>query len=115
MDDCGIISVEKFLKKSLNYSSKKLSEKNDLDFDKIKKYLNYPGPVGKSIVSTVFDEFFYGQKLFRMKYGFDTTYYFGKPLIGNDKIIITNNTIRALSNKFDGKIAMVSGRSRDRC
>ncbi|HSF50368.1 MAG TPA: HAD family hydrolase [Nitrososphaeraceae archaeon] len=111
-DDCGIISVEKFLKKSLNYSSKKLSEKNDLDFDKIRKYLNYPGPVGKSIVSTVFDEFFYGQKLFRMKYGFDTIYYFGKPLIENDKIIITNKTIRALSNKFDGKIAMVSGRSK---
>ncbi|HLN35334.1 MAG TPA: HAD-IA family hydrolase [Nitrososphaeraceae archaeon] len=111
-DESGIISVEKFLKKSLNYSSKKLSEKDDFDFDKIRKDLNYPGPVGKSIVSTVFDEFFYGQKLFRMKYGFDTNYYFGKPLIENDKIIITNKTIKALSNKFNGKIAMVSGRSK---
>jgi phosphoglycolate phosphatase-like HAD superfamily hydrolase len=111
LDESGIISVEKFLKKSLNHS-KKVSEKDDLDFDKIRKDLNYPGPVGKSIVSTVFDEFFYGQKLFRMKYGFDTNYYFGKPLIENDKIIITNKTIRALSNKFNGKIAMVSGRSK---
>ena len=109
----GIRSVEKFLKCYLNSDySNKLANGFNGNIDKIKKYLDYPGPVGKSIVSTIFDEFFYGQKLFKSRYGFETNYYHGKPLIENEKIIITNKTIKYLSKKFDGRICMVSGRSK---
>lgn len=112
-NEIGIRSVEKFLKyyTSCN-NSDRLSNKNNDNVDKMKKYLNYPGPVGKSIISTIFDEFFYGQKLFKSRYGFETNYYHGKPLIENEKTIISNKTIKYLSKKFDGRINMVSGRSK---
>ncbi len=80
--------------------------------DKIRSYLNYPGKVRDSIVSTVFDEFFYGQELFLKRYKIKSKYYFGKPLIENDRIVITDNTIRKLIERFNSKIAMVSGRSK---
>jgi hypothetical protein len=112
-DEMGIRSVEKFLKNlSSCKNSNRLSKKINSNLDTIKKELSYPGPVGKSIVSTIFDEFFYGQKLFKSRYGFESNYYHGKPLIENDKIVITNKTIRYLSKKFDCRINMVSGRSK---
>ncbi|HET7285720.1 MAG TPA: hypothetical protein VFI70_13640, partial [Nitrososphaeraceae archaeon] len=61
----GIISVERFL------SSPSL--------EKLKELLAYPGPVGQSIVATVFDELFYGPELFKKKHRLEPKYYFGKP------------------------------------
>jgi phosphoglycolate phosphatase-like HAD superfamily hydrolase len=109
-DETGIESVEKYIKKlKLN----KISPSDYLiNIDKILDYLNYPGKVGDSIVSTVFDEFFYGQELFLERYKIKSKYYFGKPLIENDRIVITDNTVRKLIERFNDKIAMVSGRSK---
>ncbi|MGZ5546777.1 MAG: HAD family hydrolase [Nitrososphaeraceae archaeon] len=108
-DETGIDSVEKYIKK---LTSNKIFPNYLKNIDKILDYLNYPGKVGDSIVSTVFDEFFYGQELFLKRYKIKSKYYFGKPLIENDRIVITDNTIRKLIERFNGKIAMVSGRSK---
>jgi hypothetical protein len=109
-DETGIESVERYLKK---LRVNKISHSDYLiNIDKIRRYLNYPGKVRDSIVSTVFDEFFYGQELFLERYKIKTKYYFGKPLIENDRIVITDNTIRKLIERFNDKIAMVSGRSK---
>ncbi len=108
-DETGIDSVEKYIKKLISNKTLPNYLKN---IDKILDYLNYPGKVGDSIVSTVFDEFFYGQELFLKRYKFKSKYYFGKPLIENDRIVITDNTIRKLIERFNSKIAMVSGRSK---
>ena len=108
-DETGIDSVEKYIKK---LTSNKTFPNYLKNIDKILDYLNYPGKVGDSIVSTVFDEFFYGQELFLKRYKIKSKYYFGKPLIENDRIVITDNTIRKLIEKFNSKIAMVSGRSK---
>jgi HAD superfamily phosphatase len=94
----GIISVERLL------SSPSLG--------KLKELLAYPGPVGQSIVATVFDELFYGPELFKKKHRLEPKYYFGKPLIENDKLVATRTTINALSEIFNGNIAIVSGRSK---
>ena len=64
------------------------------------------------MLATVFDEFFYGQELFLERYKIKSKYYFGKPLIENDRIVITDNTVRKLIERFDDKIAMLSGRSK---
>ena len=66
------------------------------------------------LVSTVFDEFFYGQELFLKRYKIKSKYSSGKPLfIENDRIVITDNTIRKpVEERFNSKIAMVSGRSK---
>jgi HAD superfamily phosphatase len=101
----GIISVEKFL------ASPSISSFND-NTQKLKELLAYPGPVGKSFVATVFDEIFYGPELFRKRYGFEPKYYFGKPLIEKDKLVVTRSTINTISDMFDDKIAIISGRSK---
>jgi HAD superfamily phosphatase len=108
-NETGIDSVEKYIKK---LTSNKTFPNYLKNIDKILDYLNYPGKVGDSIVSTVFDEFFYGQELFLKRYKIKSKYYFGKPLIENDRIVITDNTIRKLIERFNSKIAMVSGRSK---
>lgn len=109
-DETGIESVEKYIK---TLKLNKISPSDYLiNIDKILDYLNYPGKVGDSIVSTVFDEFFYGQELFLERYKIKSKYYFGKPLIENDRIVITDNTVRKLIERFNDKIAMVSGRSK---
>ena len=108
-DETGIGSVEKYIKKLI---SNKTSSNYSINIHKILNYLNYPGNIGDSIISTVFDEFFYGKELFLKRYGIKPKYYFGKPFIENDRIVITDNTVRKIKEKFDGKIAMVSGRSK---
>jgi phosphoglycolate phosphatase-like HAD superfamily hydrolase len=109
-DETGIYSIEKYIKKLL--SNETSSCNNPIKIQKVLDYLNYPGKVGDSIISTVFDELFYGQELFSKKHGIKPEYYFGKPLIENDKIVITDNTIRKIKERFNEKIAMVSGRSK---
>jgi HAD superfamily phosphatase len=99
-DETGIISVEKFL------------ESYSYDVQKFKKMLFYPGPVGLSMLPTVFDELFYGPELFKKRHRCEPKYYFGKPLIENDKLLVTRTTTEALLNRFNGNIAVVSGRSK---
>lgn len=107
LDDKGINSLEEILFK--------LSKHNKLINDqllRVKNILNYPAPVGQSIIATIFDEFFYGPKMFFKRYNILPKYYFRTPLIDHDKIIIKKSTIETLSKKVDGKIGIISGRSR---
>ena len=101
-DENGITSVEKFLTSSTSSSS----------IEYLKKLLDYPAPAGKSVIATVFDELFYGPELFKKLHGFEPRFYFGKPLIENDKLVITRRTMDLLSRKFNGNVAVVSGRSK---
>jgi HAD superfamily phosphatase len=101
-DETGIFSVEEYLSK--------LSTPSHIE--KLKVDLVYPAPVGKSLLPTVFDEFFYGPALFQEQHNMKPLYYHGKPLIENDKVIINNRTLKVISEKFHGNIATISGRSR---
>jgi HAD superfamily phosphatase len=101
-DEGGIISVEKFLSSYVHY----------VDIQKLKEKLVYPAAVGNSILATVFDEFFYGPELFEKYHKIKPKYYFGKPLIENDKLLATSTTINDLTKKFGGNVAIISGRSR---
>jgi HAD superfamily phosphatase len=76
----GIISVEQYLS---SFSRKRLKY--------VKTLLNYPNDVSRSIVTRIFDEYFYGPALFSKKYGLKPVYYFGRPLINKDKILITKD------------------------
>ena len=79
IDARGIISVERYLSRLYSRAT----------VEKIKHKLNYPGPVGRSIVTTVFDEVFYGAELLNRRYGIYPKYYLGDGLINNEKIVIT--------------------------
>lgn len=97
IDDKGIQAIENELRKLGN-------------IDEIKNKLEYPQE--NNIISTIFNEIFYGPDLFRKQFNKDPQYYFNKPLIGNDKIIIKEDTIQDLSREFDGKLILISGRSK---
>ncbi|MBC8157336.1 hypothetical protein H7X64_04135 [Armatimonadetes bacterium] len=97
----GIISVENYLK---DYSESRLKQ--------IKKLLRYPGDVNTSIIARVFDEYFYGPQLFKKQHGTNSKYYSGRPLIENDILLATNSTLKKISNMFDLRTGIVSGRSR---
>ena len=97
----GIKSVENYLK---DYSEIRLKQ--------IKKLLRYPGDVNTSIIARVFDEYFYGRQLFKKQHGTNSKYYSGRPLIENDILLATNSTLKKISNMFDMRTAIVSGRSR---
>jgi HAD superfamily phosphatase len=97
----GISSVENYLQ---GYSESRLKE--------IKKLLNYPGDIHRSILTRVFDENFYGCYLFKKQHNAISKYYFGKPLIKNDTLLVSHSTMKKISNFFDKRIGIVSGRSR---
>ena len=97
----GIKSVENYLK---DYSKIRLKQ--------IKKLLRYPGDVKTSIIARVFDEYFYGPQLFKKQHGTNSKYYSGRPLIENDILLATNSTLKKISNMFDMRTGIVSGRSR---
>lgn len=97
LNDKGILSVENELEKLGN-------------IEDIKTRLEYPKD--DNIISTVFNEIFYGPILFKEQFKKNPKHYFGKPLINNDKVIIKEKTIRNLSREFNGKLILISGRSR---
>ena len=101
-NDKGISSVEDYLSSLSTLANIK----------KIKQDLVYPAPVGKSPLATVFDELFYGPTLFRMQHDIEPRYYHGKPLIDNDEIVIRKETVQLVSEKLQGNIGLISGRSK---
>lgn len=99
-DETGIESVEGFLAKKY-------------DISKIKEMLAYPASVKDSYIGRVFDELFYGPKLFKKQNGLVPKYCTDtRPLIENDKLTVNKKTMKLLHEKFDGRLAIVSGRSR---
>ncbi len=100
--------LEKIDEKGIRSVENELEKLGDIENIKIK--LGYPKD--DNIISTVFNEIFYGPDLFRKQFNRNPKYYFGKPLINKDKIIIKEKTIQDLSKEFDGKLILISGRSK---
>jgi phosphoglycolate phosphatase-like HAD superfamily hydrolase len=98
----GIRFVEQYLEKS-GYSAA---------VKKAKSELNYPGLVGISTLSTVFDELFYGKELFIKLHHMQPSIINSKGFIDEDEVVISDDTVRDLSKLFKKKMAIVSGRSR---
>jgi len=98
-DESGIDSVEKYL--------------GSFGVEKWKRKLAYPAPVSDSMLARVFDELFYGPELFRRQNLLAPKYSRGaRPLIKNDRLVVSRQTMKQLDTMFSGKLAVVSGRSR---
>lgn len=96
-DQSGIQSVEKYLD-SIN-----------VDISELKNKLNYPGRHSENLLYSIFDQIFYGPilytKLFKKKSKFSDD-----GLIDNDVVLIKQEMMDSLKNKFKNKIAIVTGR-----
>jgi len=94
-DSSGIVSVENYL--------------NDLDVSEIKSKLSYPGTHHENLLYNIFDELFYGPKLYRTL--FQKNSRFSDPgLIENDDVIISDELLSKLEKRFSHSIGMVTGR-----
>ncbi len=98
-DETGIKSVEKYL------------EFIKADITKIKESLDYPGKKFDNSLSSIFDEMFYGSDLYTKLYNRKPKFNHGKGLIENDVVLLSKDLLKELHNRFDRRIAIVSGRS----
>ena len=98
-DQSGIASVERYLGTL------------KVDLSEIRKKLAYPGPHESNPLYSIFDEIFYGEKLYYDLYGKKPKFFYGKGLIDNDVVLVKKELVGELK-KFDKKIAIISGRSK---
>ncbi|MDH3203111.1 MAG: HAD hydrolase-like protein [Nitrosopumilus sp.] len=99
IDSTGIVSVEKYIE-------------NQVDISDIKKQLSYPGTHHENPLYQIFDQLFYGPKLYQKLFG-RTSKFSESGLIEQDNVILNNLLIEKLQKKFNSKIAMVTGRGRE--
>jgi phosphoglycolate phosphatase-like HAD superfamily hydrolase len=105
-DAFGIVSFEEKLIKD---ESKELSD----FYAAAKSFLSYPGSVGESLLTTVYEEIFCGPQLFKDLYGQEPQFYWGKGLIENEKVIIQSETLKRLASTLSEKnFGIASGRQR---
>ena len=98
-DSTGIKSVENFLN-------------SQIDISEIINKLSYPGTHKENILYQIFDQLFYGPKLYSKL--FKTISKFSDPgLIENDDVIFNDKLYIKLQKKFDKKISMVTGRGKE--
>lgn len=100
--------VERLDDKGKNSMEKELEKIGEINT--IKKILKYPS--NDDIISTIFNEIFYGPNLFEKQFNKQPKYYFDTPLISNDILIIKEETLNYLSKKFNGNLGLISGRSK---
>ncbi|OLC36091.1 MAG: HAD family hydrolase [Thaumarchaeota archaeon] len=97
-DQDGIKSVERFL------------DTLKVGISDIRKRLAYPGKRFENPLSSIFDEMFYGTKLYAKLYKNKPKFFDGRGLIDNDVVLLTKELVDELQKRFDKKIAIVTGR-----
>ncbi len=97
-DQTGIISVEKYF------------DLSKIDLSEIKKKLAYPAKRFEKLLSSIFDEIFYGTDLYTKLYKKSPQFFNGIGLIENDVVLVTKDLLKELHQKFGKKIAIVTGR-----
>lgn len=107
--------VEKLDDKGKDSVEKELESMGDIRT--IINELSYPDRADdedddENMITTLFNEIFYGPVLFKEQFNREPKYYFEKPLISNDKLIIKEKSIKKLSQRFNGNLGLISGRSK---
>jgi phosphoglycolate phosphatase-like HAD superfamily hydrolase len=87
IDSSGIHSIQEPLKTC----------ENALIFAAVKNFLHYPGPVGKSLITTIFEELFCGPALFQTIYKQKPQFSSSTGLITQEKIIVDDEILDNLA------------------
>ena len=105
-DSSGILSVEKELEIIPNTTGK-TNERSVA----VKQFLNYPGNVGESLLTTVFEEIFCGPQLFERVYKLKPRFYDRLGLIEEEKIILTTKSLTEIESRIErDNLGMATGR-----
>lgn len=101
LDAGGIESAEEVLGVSKN-ADKMLAS--------LKTFLAYPGNIGESVITSVFDEHFYGKDLFKKVHGIKARLNISHGAIRNEVILVNRSTLEILEKRFGGSIGIATGR-----
>ena len=96
-DDSGIAYIENFLKKI------------DVDIFDVQERLGYPSTDKNDLIHSTFDQLFFGPELYSKIFQKESKFS-EKGFIENDQVIVTSELVEALKEKFNDKIAIVTGR-----
>jgi phosphoglycolate phosphatase-like HAD superfamily hydrolase len=108
LDEKGVKTAERLVIGGTSSKSKKMLRS-------FKSFLPYPSTVGKGILNTVFDEFFYTPSLFRKVHGVNPKLRLSakgnRGAIKNENLLVTEKTLQMLSAKVGNQgIGIASGR-----
>ncbi len=79
------------------------------DISRVTGYMEHPSPGRDGRLCRMFDQIFFGPEMYRQVRG-KQPYLQGPGMINRDRTIITDGVLRALSSRFGGRMAMVTGR-----
>lgn len=79
------------------------------DVGDIIEKLDYPGPHAENLLYQIFDQMFYGERLYKELFGRDSQFP-GPGLIENDVLIVNDSLLDSLEERFQSKMAVVTGR-----
>jgi phosphoglycolate phosphatase-like HAD superfamily hydrolase len=88
-DSTGISSIEREFKNT--------PDSKDV-FEVTKQFLAYPGSVGESLLTTIFEEIFCGSDLFEKQYDVEPQFYLGRGLIAKEKLIVSQEILDDLAS-----------------
>ena len=96
-DESGITSIDNFFINS------------KIDLKEIKNKLDYTNSRKESYIHKMFNQLFYGPKLYEEIFN-EKSSFSEKPLIDKDDIVLDENLMSKLKNRFGKKISTVTGR-----
>ncbi len=102
LDTRGIESAEETVLKGSSRSARMINS--------LKRFLRYPGDVSISIITSVFNEYFYGRELFKKIHGIDGRLGIERGAIQNEKIIVDKVTLDRLRELFGKSMGIATGR-----
>lgn len=79
---------------------------------KIRSVLGYPGNFGESFFATLFDEIFLGSEGVEEKYSWKPRYVFYRGTLENETLLISEESLKKLTDYLPKGIALVTGRGR---
>jgi len=107
LDASGTASIDKNLTERAT-----LNEGSMAFYDVLKGFLHPSAEVGRSIIATVFEEFFQGAKLFVQTFGVQPSFNKGSGMIENEKLIVQPEVFEKLASLLGEKRLGIASGSR---
>jgi len=83
----------------------------DVDLTELKSKLDYESSRKESYIHSIFNQLFYGPSLYEEIFN-KKSKFLQEPLIDLDEIVLDENLMKKLQNRFEKKIATVTGRGK---
>jgi phosphoglycolate phosphatase-like HAD superfamily hydrolase len=100
-------SVNEYLRRS----ETKSKSSQDSSIAKMQRKLEYPGSPPRSFMTTLFDEIYYGPKLYAQIHGPAARYYRGEGLIERERVLVSRASLDSLVTLLGiGRLAIATGR-----